>query len=131
MIELIALKTGGSIRKVCAVLGEARSSFYHAATPTAIQVADVSIGDLIETVFRRHRKRYGYRRLAQELSDQGVICAPARAERSETAAHSFLPINSGNPTPHGPESLARHPAEELHPENQRRPSRQALSEPPL
>ena len=91
MIELIALKTGGSIRKVCAVLGEARSSFYHAATPTATQVAEASIGDLIETVFRRHRKRYGYRRLAQELSDQGVICAPARAERSETAALSFLP----------------------------------------
>ena len=89
MIELIALKTGGSIRKVCAVLGEARSSFYHAATPTATQVADVSIGDLIEQVFRRHRKRYGYRRLAQELFDRGVICAPARAERSETAAHFF------------------------------------------
>ena len=89
MIELIALKTGGSIRKVCAVLGEARSSFYHAAKPTATQVADASIGDLIETVFRRHRKRYGYRRLAQELFDRGVICAPARAERSETAAHFF------------------------------------------
>ena len=28
MIELIALQTGGGIRKVCAVLGRARSSFY-------------------------------------------------------------------------------------------------------
>ncbi len=81
MIELIAKKTGGSIRKVCAVLGEARSSFYHAATPTATQVADVEIGDLIEAVFRRHRRRYGYRRLSQELSDRGVLCAPARIRR--------------------------------------------------
>ena len=107
MIQLVAQKTGGSIRQVCAVLGEARSSFYHAATPTPRQVADADLGDLIEAVFRRHRRggggdkrgkvdgrarRYGYRRLAEELSDRGVTCAAARAERSETAAHSFLQI---------------------------------------
>ena len=74
MIALLVQQTGGSIRQVCAVLGEARSSFYHAATPTATQVADLSLGNLIETVFRRHRKRYGYRRLSADLSDRG----PAR-----------------------------------------------------
>jgi transposase InsO family protein len=81
MIQAVAQKTGGSIRKVCVVLGEARSSFYDASTPTATQVADASMGDLIEVVFRRHRRRYGYRRLAQELSDRGVTCAPARIRR--------------------------------------------------
>ena len=53
MIQVIAHKTGGSIRKVCVVLGEARSSFYDASTPTATQVADAGMGDLIEAVFRR------------------------------------------------------------------------------
>jgi transposase InsO family protein len=81
MIQAVAQKTGGSIRKVCVVLGEARSSFYDASTPTATQVADAGIGDLIEAVFRHHRRRYGYRRLAQELSDRGVTCAPARIRR--------------------------------------------------
>jgi putative transposase len=81
MIELVAQQTGGSIRKVCEALGEARSSFYHAATLTATQVADVSLGELIETVFRNHRQRYGYRRLAKELSDRGVTCAAARVRR--------------------------------------------------
>jgi transposase InsO family protein len=81
MIALVAQQTGGSIRQVCAVLGEARSSFYHASTPTATQVADVGLGELIETVFRRHRRRYGYRRVAEELSDRGVTCAPARTRR--------------------------------------------------
>jgi transposase InsO family protein len=81
MIQAVAQKTGGSIRKVCMVLGEARSSFYDASTPTATQVADAGIGDLIEAVFRHHRRRYGYRRLAHELSDRGVICAPARIRR--------------------------------------------------
>jgi hypothetical protein len=40
MIARGAQQTGGSIRQVCTVLGEARSSFYHAAAPTATQVAE-------------------------------------------------------------------------------------------
>jgi putative transposase len=95
MIALIAQKTGGSIRRVCKVLGEARSSFYHASTPTATQVADASLGELIETVFRRHRRRYGYRRVGDELSDGGVSCAPARVRRlmAQRALHAIQPKN--------------------------------------
>jgi hypothetical protein len=60
MIELLAGKTGASVRKVCAVLSESRSSFYHAASPTKTQVADKQMGELIEAAFRRHRRRYGF-----------------------------------------------------------------------
>ena len=81
MIQLLVQETGGSIRRVCSVLGEARSSFYHAAAPTSIQVSDTRIGDLIEAGFRRHRKRYGYRRIGEDLSDRGFICAPTRIRR--------------------------------------------------
>ena len=93
MIQTIAQRTGGSIRKVCMVLEEARSSFYNASTPTATQVADAKLGDLIEGIFRRHRRRYGYRRLAQELSDQGVTCAPARIRRimAQRGLHAIQP----------------------------------------
>jgi putative transposase len=95
MISSIAQQTGGSIRKVCAVLELARSSFYHASTPTATQLADADIGELIEAVFRRHRRRYGYRRLAQVLSDRGVVCAPARIRRlmAQRALHALQPKN--------------------------------------
>jgi transposase InsO family protein len=95
MITLIAEKSGGSIRRVCKVLEEARSSFYHAATPTATQVADTSLGELIETVFRRHRRRYGYRRVGEELSDRGMTCAPARVRRlmAQRALHALQPKN--------------------------------------
>jgi putative transposase len=95
MIQTVAQKTGGSIRKVCAVLGEARSSFYHAAAPTALQVADASLADLVEAIFRRHRRRYGYRRIAEELSDRGVICAPARIRRlmAQRGLHAIQPKN--------------------------------------
>ncbi|MEI9897875.1 MAG: IS3 family transposase [Chthoniobacter sp.] len=81
MITLITQQTGASVRKVCEVLAVPRSSFYHAATPTATQVADAELGDQIEEIFRRHRGRYGYRRVAAELADRGITCAPARLRR--------------------------------------------------
>ena len=95
MIEFIAQTTGGSIRKVCEVLGEPRSTFYHAATPTETQIADAQIGELIEKTFRRHRRRYGYRRLSAELADHGVTCAPARVRRlmAQRSLHAIQPKN--------------------------------------
>ncbi len=38
MIQTIAQQTHASVRKVCAVLGTARSSFYHVAAPTHRQI---------------------------------------------------------------------------------------------
>jgi len=95
MIRTIATKTGASIRQVCAALGQARSSFYHAAQPTPTQVADQRLGDLLETLFRHHRRRYGYRRLAQELADRGVVCASARIRRlmAQRGLHALQPKN--------------------------------------
>lgn len=81
MIEQIVQRTGGSVRRVCAVLGQARSSFYHAAKPSSSEVSNERIGELIESVFKRHRRRYGYRRIGQELADRGEVCAPARIRR--------------------------------------------------
>lgn len=101
MIQLIAVQTGASIRKVCVVLGQARSSFYHAAKPTPTQVADVDLSELVVALFKHHRRRYGYRRLCQELSDRGLVCAPTKmrrlmAERGLRAIQpkSFLPKTS-------------------------------------
>src|SRR4051812_6274318 len=66
---------------MCAVLGEPRHSFYEAATLSQREGAELQIGQRIESVFRRHRRRYGYRSLAKELGDQGVVCAPATIDR--------------------------------------------------
>ena len=73
--------TGSGIRQICASLQVPRSSFYHAASPTPTQSEDRRIGDLIEAIFRRQRRRYGYRRIGEELSDAGVVCAPDRIRR--------------------------------------------------
>jgi hypothetical protein len=52
MIEKIAGQTGASIRRVCAVLGEARSSFYHAACQLSLQNQPRIIESKPATFFR-------------------------------------------------------------------------------
>jgi len=81
MIDAIDKETGHGIRAICAALGVPRSSYYHAAAPTARQHTDQTIGEEIETIFKRHRRRYGHRRIHSELADNGIACAPRRVRR--------------------------------------------------
>ena len=81
MISDIHQATGHGVRRICATLGVPRSSYYHAAAPTPLQSSDGEIGVEIETIFKRHRRRYGYRRIRDQLADQGITCAPARIRR--------------------------------------------------
>ena len=120
MIEQIAQRTGGSVRRVCAVLDLPRSSFYQAATPTPSQLADQRIGAQIESIFQRHRRRYGYRRIGEELADQGAVCAPARIRRlmaqrglRAIAPKNFVPKTSdGRADKPSPNLLAGQPLPE-------------------
>lgn len=95
MIERIAQKTGASVRKICAVLGLARSSFYHAARATRTQQTDATLGEWVESVFRQHRRRYGYRRVASVLADRGAACGHHRVRRlmAQRALRALQPKN--------------------------------------
>ena len=81
MILALQQSTGASLRQVCQALGFARSSFYHAAAETATQASDRQMSVRIEAIFKTHRRRYGYRRVGQELRDQALVCAPSRVRR--------------------------------------------------
>lgn len=81
MIESIHQQTRHPIRAICQVLEVPRSSYYHASRPTPCQSADITLGDAIEGIFKRHRRRYGYRRIHSDLSDKGHVCAAARVRR--------------------------------------------------
>ena len=63
------------------MLGVPRSSYYHAAEPTPTQQSDQEIGDLIQAIFKRHRRCYGYRRICRDLAEDGILCGPARVRR--------------------------------------------------
>ena len=81
MMDAIRHATGHPIRAICAVLEVPRSSYYHAAKPTPTQRSDEELGAVIETIFREHRRRYGYRRISAELASMGLTCAPERVRR--------------------------------------------------
>lgn len=81
MIDQIHHSTGHGIRPICETLEVPRSSYYHAAGPTARQKSDQETGDKIEAIFRQHRRRYGYRRIWEQLCDHHVVCAPDRVRR--------------------------------------------------
>lgn len=81
MILQLQRQTGGSVRKICDVLELPRSSFYHAAKSTSSHEQDARLGELIEEIFKRNRRRYGYRRIHQELRDHDIVCAPSKLRR--------------------------------------------------
>lgn len=112
MIQRIVQETGGSVRRVCKVLDKPRSSFYQGDKPTARQMADKEFGELIETLFHRHRKRYGYRRLRAELADRNLTCAPARIRRLMTQ-RGLRALQPRNFTPKTSDGRADRPSPNL------------------
>ena len=125
MIGDIHQSTGHGIRRVCATLGVPRSSYYHAAQPTSTKRSDQEIGEIIEAIFKRHRRRYGYRRMLNELANQGIACAPARVRRimqerglKAIQPKTYVPTTSdGRADKPSPNLLLDHPL----PENPTRP----------
>jgi transposase InsO family protein len=95
MIDQIHRETGHPIRPICKVLCVPRSSYYHAATPTATAVKDQTTGARIEQIFRKHRRRYGYRRIYEDLVEEGLICGHTRVRRlmAERGLKAIQPRN--------------------------------------
>jgi putative transposase len=93
MILEVQEKTGGSLRQICRTLQLSRSSFYCAEKLTATQTADQEIGKKVEKIFHHHQKRYGYRRIREDLQEQKVVCAPCRVRRimRERGLHARTP----------------------------------------
>lgn len=107
MIVWIQEKTGHSVRAICTTLKLPRSSFYHSAVPTPTQVADNQLAELIEAIFRQHRRRYGYRRINRQLAVQAIHCSPERVRRlmkvrglRALSTKRFVPKTSDGKAPH-------------------------------
>jgi transposase InsO family protein len=81
MIDSIHLENQHSIRRICEVLELPRSSYYNAQIETDRQQQDKTLGNHIERIFRSHKRRYGYRRILEELTDEGINCSPERVRR--------------------------------------------------
>lgn len=74
---------GLPVRAVCEALHVSRSAYYawRQDQPCARQLADNRLRPLIRSVFWEHRRRYGARRIAIELTARGQSCGRPRVSR--------------------------------------------------
>ena len=70
-------------REVCQVLELSRSAFYawKQAEPTVQERNDRTLEPLVNRIFHKHRRRYGSRRIVEELRDNGLICGRRRVAK--------------------------------------------------
>lgn len=66
--------------QICHVLEISRSAFYawQKSEPRTREESDLELLPLVRTIFQKHRKRYGARRIADELHDMGYTCGRQR-----------------------------------------------------
>lgn len=82
-VEQIAISREHSVSVVCEVLSVSRSGF-HAWQFRGLSQRerhDEQLLPLVREIFWRHKRRYGARRIAQELADRGERCGVARTAR--------------------------------------------------
>jgi putative transposase len=77
-VEAVSKDVAIPTTEVCQVLNVSRSAFYawKEAEPTPREDREMQLLPLVRTIFKRHRRRYGARRIAEELHDMGYVCSP-------------------------------------------------------
>lgn len=82
-IDQIVLRDGFAAAPVCDLLEVSRSGFYAWRFKEESQRdgRDRELVPVIQEVFWHHRRRYGARRIAVELSSRGIACGVARVAR--------------------------------------------------
>ena len=82
-VEAIACDVPLSAASVCEVLDVSRSAYYAwlAAEPSVRERELADLTPSIVAIFWRHRRRYGARRIAQELKDRSIVCSARRVAK--------------------------------------------------
>ncbi len=82
-IDRIVLRDGFAAAPVCDLLEVSRSGFYawRSNQESQREQRDQELAPVIQEVFWHHRRRYGARRIAVELSSRGIACGVARVAR--------------------------------------------------
>lgn len=83
MVEAVVRDCQASISEACDVLALSRSAFYawKQSEPTSHDDEDQLLLPQVTTIFYKHRRRYGTRRIVEELQDRGITCGRRRVAR--------------------------------------------------
>ena len=99
-VDQLVIREGFAASAVCELLEVSRSGFYawRSAEESQRDCRDRELVPVIREVFWCHRRRYGARRIAVELSSRGLACGVARVARllktqgfQAIQPHSFRP----------------------------------------
>ena len=82
-METIAQSAELPVAPVCDVLEVSRSAYYawRRGGPSPRAQRDEELIPWVRTLFWKHRRRYGARRIADELADLGQTCSPRRVAK--------------------------------------------------
>jgi transposase InsO family protein len=71
------------VSEICQFLQVSRSAYYawQAARPTQREDDDLELAPLVRVIFQRHRRRYGTRRIVEELRDLDRACGRRRVAK--------------------------------------------------
>jgi putative transposase len=80
---VIVRQTAWPLALVCDVLEVSRSAYYawRDGGPSQREQQEAVLTPLVRAVFWKHRRRYGARRIAEELADLGQACSPRRVAK--------------------------------------------------
>ena len=83
VIDVLAAEGVATIAEVCRFLGVNRTSFHawRVADPTVSQEQEEQLTPLIRMLFKKHRRRYGSRRIASELREREHVCSPKKVSK--------------------------------------------------
>ena len=82
-METIASEKTASVNELCRIFKVSRSAYYawRGAESTTREKNDEELLPLIRMVFHKHRRRYGARRITEELHDEGHTCGRHRVSK--------------------------------------------------
>lgn len=82
-MEAIAQENITSLSELCHIMNVSRSAYYawRQAEPSTQQQGDQALLPMVRVIFHKHRRRYGARRIAEELQDAGHTCGRHRVAK--------------------------------------------------
>ena len=91
-METIASEKTVSVNELCRIFDVSRSAYYawRRAESTTREKNDEELLPLIRMVFHKHRRRYGARRIVEELHDDGHVCGRDRKSTRLNSSHTDI-----------------------------------------
>jgi transposase InsO family protein len=78
---LMSMQGSLSIERMCQLAAVSRAGFYRSLAEQAPIEEDMEVRSTIQQIFAEHKRRYGYRRVTQELRRRGMLVNHKRVAR--------------------------------------------------